>query len=172
MRKATKRRHWALLNPIEHAKYQAAKLTTAEWNAQMTPIVAALECIQRGEWDVKANWNPLFHCLNRIESMLHLKKVPDHGLIADCQRVFVQALKRRDTTGACALRADELATLREMTRTYGDLIREVSRADFQRAVAHTDANVNRIVNTRNTQGKTLHVNGALIELTDAPTATA
>lgn len=164
MRKSTKRQHWALINPIEHAAHQASTLSTAEWNAQLTPVIAALEQVQRGEWDARENWNPLFYCLNRIESMLHIKKASDHGLIADCQRAFVDALDRRNATGATSLKAGELAALKEMVSVYGDLLKEISRGDFQRACNHTDANVNRIAHSKNTTGRTLRVGGAVIEM--------
>lgn len=163
MRKSTRRKHWALVNPITHAQHQASTLSTAEWNTQMTPVIAALESIQRGEWDARENWNPLFYCLNRIESILSIKKVPDQGLIAECQATFVAALDRKNATGAQSLKAGELAKLREMVAVYGDLLREISRGDFQRACNHTDANVTRIL-SKKPSAQTLRVGGAVIEL--------
>ena len=163
MRKSKPRKQWALVNPITHATFQASRLTVGEWNTQLTPVIAALEAIQRGEWAVRANWTPLFYCLNRIESILTLKKVDDQGLIDECQAVFVDALERKEETGATALKAKELETLRWMVTVYGDLLREISHGDFSRACNHTDANMQRIVKSPPTHN-TRRIGGMVIEL--------
>lgn len=148
MRKRCVRKAWALVNPIEHAAYQASRLTVAEWNRQMAPVVTATEQLALGKWDPLRDWNPLFHALNRIESMLHIARMPDHGFIARAQDAFVSALDRQQRTGAKAFNADELSTIREVSQVYGDLLKEVTHRDFQAACAHTQANVDRITKQR------------------------
>lgn len=148
MKKQCKRKHWALINPIEHAQFQASLLTTAEWNEQMTPVIVAVEELSRGNWDPLEVWNKIFFALNRIESMVHIKHVADHGFINQAQQAFVTALDRQQATGARAFKADELATIRELVRIYGDLLKEISHRDFKAACAHTDANVQRIIRQR------------------------
>ena len=148
MKKRTKRTHWALINPIEHAQFQASRLTTAEWNEQMAPVITATEQLAKGNWNPLEDWNPMFFALNRIESMLHIKRASDGGFIAQAQQAFVTALDRQQQTGAKAFKADELATIREVARVYGDLLREITHRDFKAACAHTDANVMRIIRQR------------------------
>ena len=77
-RKRTNRKVWELIDPISHAAYQASKLTVAEWNTQMTPVLAAVESLRAGDWDPHENWQPMFEALMRIESILKLKHMPDH----------------------------------------------------------------------------------------------
>lgn len=143
MRKRTTRRVWSLIDPIAHAAYQASKLTAAEWNAQIVPVQVAIDALSRGEW-THATWEPVLECLNRIESMLALAHAPDHGFIMEAQNAIVAALERR-VTGVTALRANELAMLRQVAATYGDLLKEISHGQFARACAHTDANIARLL---------------------------
>jgi len=139
---------YALLNPITHAQYQSSLLTVAEWNTQIIPVQAAVDALSRGEW-TNETWQPLFECLNRIESMTKLNRVDAAEWINTAQDVMVTALDRRTNTGATAFKADELAKIREIVRTYGDLLKEVSHAQFYRACQHTNANISRILNNMN-----------------------
>lgn len=161
MKKQCKRKVWARLNPIEHAMFQASKLTTAEWNEQMAPVITATEQLAQGNWDPLEDWNPMFFALNRIESMLHIKRADDHGFIAEAQAAFVSALDRQQATGVKAFKAHELAMIREVANVYGDLLGEISHRDFKAAYAHTDANVQRILRQRGP--KTITKAGCVIE---------
>jgi hypothetical protein len=162
MKKRTKRTHWALVNPLEHAMFQASRLTVAEWNEQMAPVITATEQLAQGHWDPLEDWNPLFFALNRIESMLHIKRVDGKEFIDRAQQAFVTALDRQQKTGAKAFKADELATIREVSQVYGDLLREISHKDFKAACAHTDANVQRIIRQRGP--KTVSKGGCILEM--------
>ena len=144
MKKRTNRRVWNLIDPISHAAYQAAKLTQSEWNAQILPVQIAIDALSRGEWGHET-WGPVLECLNRIESMLALAKAPDHGFVSQAQTAMVAALDRQASSGVTALRASELATLREVLTTYGDLLKEISHGQFARACAHTNANMARLL---------------------------
>ena len=145
MRKRTVRRVWAKINPITHAMYQASKLSSADLDKQMTPVLLAIHHLSIGNWKPELYWQPIFEALNRIESMLKLARMPDHGLIARAQEVYVVCLQRYASTGVCAFRADELATVREVGDVYRDLLQEITHADFQAACAHTDANISRVI---------------------------
>lgn len=149
------------MTPFEYAQYQASNLTVPEWNEQMTPVIAAIEALSRGEWDVHENWQPLFFALNRIESMTKLKRVDVKEWVESCQAVFVTSLDRMNATGATAFKANELATIREIGQVYGDLLKEVTHKFFQEACAHTDANVQRIIKQRGPGVK--DIGGCLIE---------
>lgn len=162
MKKKCKRTHWALVNPIEHAQFQASKLTVAEWNEQMAPVITATEQLAQGHWNPLEDWNPLFFALNRIESMTYIKKVDAKDFISQAQQAFVSALDRQKTTGAKAFKADELATIREVAQVYGDLLREITHKDFKAARAHTDANVARIIRQRGP--KTVVKGGCIVEM--------
>lgn len=157
MKKQCKRKVWARLNPIEHAMFQASKLTTAEWNEQMAPVITATEQLAQGNWDPLEDWNPMFFALNRIESILHIKRADDYGFITEAQAAFVSALDRQQATGAKAFKAQ----IREVAKVYGDLLGEISHRDFKAACAHTDANVQRILRQRGP--KTITRAGCIIE---------
>ena len=144
MRKRTNRRVYQLLDPIAHASYQASKLTIPEWNTQMAPVLASIERLASGDWD-RENWQNLFETLNRIESILKLNRVSDQGLISRAQDAYSAALLRQQTLGAKAFKHDELQTIREVGEVYGDLLREVTHAQFKRARDHTIANLDRII---------------------------
>lgn len=160
MRKHTKRKVWLKVNPIEHAKYQASRLTVEEWNDQMTPVITALDRLSRGDWDKLECWQPMFECLNRIESMITLHRVDAIDFVKQAQSAMVEALNRQKHKGTQSFRAEELATLREVVSVYGDLLKEVTHAQFQRATAHTNANVTRILKNK---GKMKNVNDCVFE---------
>ena len=147
MRKRTQRKVWPLIDPITHAAYQASKLTVSEWNAQMLPVIKAVEALSKGQWE-RDNWSPVFECLNRIESITKIMHIDDFGLIGEAQKAYTTALLRRESTGASAFKASELATLREVGDVYGNLLGEISHAQFLKCCNHTNANVSRILNKR------------------------
>lgn len=160
MRKRTVRRVWRTdINPIQHAMHQASLLTIAEWNEQMAPVKVAVEALSQGNWDTRDNWQPMFEALNRIESMLKLRRMPDNGFINEAQDVFVAALGRFEATGAKAFRSDELSTLRDVAMVYGNLLKEITHAQLQATCDHTYANTQRI----KSQKSAIDVAGCLIE---------
>ncbi len=79
MRKKCNRKVWLKVNPIEHAKYQASLLTQAEWNDQMTPVIAALDRLSRGDWHKVECWQPMFECLNRTRWTVRSAWEPSHS---------------------------------------------------------------------------------------------
>ncbi len=160
MRKRTKRKEWALINPITHATYQASKLTIAELNAQRQPVIVALEQLMQGNWDKNESWQPMFECLNRIESLTKLNNVDAKDYISKAQGVFVAALSRHEKTGARAFKADELATMREIVTVYSDLLQECSHRQLQEAAKHTNANVDRILKQKSGR----QVAGCIVEM--------
>lgn len=148
-RKKCVRRVWRTdVDVLELAKLQASLLTPEQWCIQVMPVQAAMDELARGNWDNHECWQPMFECLNRIEAMLKLNKRPDHGFVQEVQTVFVVAMKRK-TTGVTAFRANELLTMRDMVKLYGDLLKEVTHKQFADACANTDANMIRIRNDKN-----------------------
>lgn len=146
-RKRTVRRVYDLVNPITHAAYQASKLSLAEWNVQILPVQIAVDCLSRGDWS-RDTWEPLFECLNRIESLTKLNHVDAKEFIERAQAAMVDPLDRMEKTGARAFKYNELSTIREIVSVYGDLLKEASHAQFASACRHTNANVDRIVRNR------------------------
>ena len=129
-RKRTVRRVWVKLDPITHAIYQASLLTVAEWNDQITPARVAVDQLAQGNWDTVDNWRPMFQALNRIEAMLKLKNMPDHGFIEVSQEVFTTALGRMEATGATAFKAEELA-IEQRARELLDYVGIANLADYK-----------------------------------------
>lgn len=146
-RKRTVRRVYDLINPITHALHQASKLTKAEWVVQIAPVQASVDQLSRGEW-ANDNWQPLFECLNRIESLLKLNRIKEDEWIDQAQGAMVEALDRRVLTGATAFKAGELAMIREVVTVYGDLLKEATHAQFAAACRHTNANISRILRNK------------------------
>jgi len=148
MRKHTKRKIWDLINPIPHAAYQASKLTKAEWVTQMVPVQTALDQLLQGNWNRMDCWQPMFECINRIESLTKLNRVDASEFINKVLKTYVIALDRQDKTGAKAFKAEEIATMREVVQVYGGLLSECTHRQFQNACRHTNANTKRILSER------------------------
>jgi hypothetical protein len=145
MRKHTKRKVWDLINPLPWATYQVSKLTKAEMNEQRIPVQIALDQLLQGNWSRLDCWQPMFECLNRIESLTKLNRVDASEFIDQAQKVYCSALEREEKTGAKAFKAEEIATLREVVQVYGDLLGECTHKQFHDACKHTNANTQRIV---------------------------
>lgn len=146
-RKFCRRKVYTLANgltPFEVAMHNASKLTAAEWDEQYLPIAVTVEELMRGEWDFGENWSPMLECLRRIKTMLDLKKMPDHGLVAEAEVAFATALNRQKATGARAFKADELRILREVANVYGDLLKEVTHGEFAQACRKTKDHFTRL----------------------------
>jgi signal transduction histidine kinase len=156
-RKRTVRRVYDLIDPIAHAAYQASRLTEAEWNRQVIPVQVAVDQLAQGNW-TNEHWQSIFECLNRIESMVKLNRIKAQEWIDDAQLAMVQALDRRELTGATAFKAHELATIREILSIYGDLLKEVSHLQFANACRHTTANMTRILSNK----KQMHQTGSCV----------
>ncbi len=156
-RKRTVRRVYDLIDPIAHAAYQASRLTEAEWNRQVIPVQVAVDQLSQGNW-TNEHWQSIFECLNRIESMVKLNRIKAQEWIDDAQLAMVQALDRRELTGATAFKAHELATIREILTVYGDLLKEVSHLQFANACRHTTANMTRILSNK----KKMHQTGSCV----------
>lgn len=146
-RKRTVRRMYLLVNPITHAAYQASKLSLEEWNVQILPVQIAIDCLSRGQWN-RDTWQPLFECLNRIESLTKLNHVDAKEFIDRAQAAMVDPLDRLEQTGARAFRHNELSTIREILQVYGDLLKEASHRQFAEACRHTNANVDRLLRNK------------------------
>lgn len=146
MKKKCIRKVWGLIDPIAHATYQASKLTTAEWNKQIIPVQSAIDRLISGDWDNYECWQPMFECLNRIESLVKLNRIKDtQDWIESAQDAMTLALDRNRLTGALAFKSEEMAILRCVVATYGDLLAEVTHKQLQDACQHTNANVDRIL---------------------------
>ena len=151
MRKQCKRTHWIAdpeFSPMQRAAHNAARLTDAEWVEQVLPVQVAVDQLCQGNWSMEHCWAPIFECMTRIESMLKLKRAADHGLIDDGQQVFVSTMDRMNATGSTAFRADEMKVIREIGQVYGGLLKEITHKEFRDAIAHSRANVKRIVNQK------------------------
>lgn len=159
-RKRTVRRVWAEINPITHAMFQVSKLTTDEWNRQILPVQVAVDRLSQGDWHKDDCWQPVFECLNRIESMVRLYRLDDGGFIDRAQGAMVSALDREEATGARAFRAPELLAMRDLVSHYGSLLKEVSHAQFSRATTHTNANISRVLREKS---KLLQVGGCVFD---------
>ena len=61
---------------------------------------------------------------------------------------MVQAMDRKQQTGAMAFKVTELAMVREIVSVYGDLLKECTHAQFAAACRHTNANVSRILSNK------------------------
>lgn len=146
-RKRTVRRVYDLVCPITHAAYQASTLTPTEWQTQMKPVIVAVDQLAQGIW-TNDTWQPLFECLNRIESLTKLNHVKAQDWIDKAQQAMVTALDRRTLTGVTAFKADELAMIHEVKALYGDLLKECSHRQFAEACRHTNANISRILSNK------------------------
>lgn len=120
-------------------------LSPAQWNQQIIPVQAAVNGLLDGDWRGMSNWGPVIECINRIESLLKLARMPDNGFVDEIRVVCVESMERFGSSGAKSFRHGELKLIRELVSVYGDLLKEVKTKQFNLAIAHEHANRARIL---------------------------
>ncbi len=137
MRKRTKRKIWALLDPIAHSivgasytpRQTLAKLRLTEY--------AALESITKGVGTIQ-DWRTLVDVLNLAETMARHGVGPEVlPVCAKAQEGLHKAAERYATTMRIILDGPSIQAVRELLE-YADLQQgSVTRAEFERYVQKT-----------------------------------
>lgn len=137
MRKSCKRKIWALVDPIQHAR-EGACITTGQELAQVRGIeLSALEAMASGK-GTRDHWQQLVDMLNICETMA--KGGVGHEALEYCQqaeRELLAAAKRYQESKCMELTLVGINALREVY-AYHDLQRiSISRGEYDRWIKRT-----------------------------------
>lgn len=92
------------------------------------------------------DWRHVFDAINMAEAWVQMGVASDAtGAIAALQDVVVAIMDRARATGTRALRAPELAALRDFAATYADLLVGVTHSEYFQAQERVEQRVRRVL---------------------------
>lgn len=136
-RKRTIRRHWALLNPIQHAIEGCAITPDAALSNLKLRELSSLDAMVHGRGGLQ-EWSDISAAMNLCETMARGGVGPE--ALPYCQTVekdLIAAARRYESTGAMGLTATGIEATRAMLE-YHDLQRKsISRGEYERFIQTT-----------------------------------
>jgi hypothetical protein len=137
MRKKTKRKHWNLIDPIQHGIIGAAITQRDKLDKLRMLEYSALEAITKGQGTV-ADWRTLVDVLNLSEMMGKNGVGPE--VLPICQKAqegLHKAAMRYQETMKMGLDGEAIKAIRELLE-YADLQQgSISRSEFERYIQKT-----------------------------------
>ena len=138
MRKGTKRRVWALINPLVHALEGATIAPRDKLDKLRLTEYSALDSITKGHGTIQ-DWHTLTQVLNLSETMAR------HGIGRDevlpvcekAQKALHEAALRYQKTMKLGLTGEGIKAIRELIQ-YADLQQSsISRSEFEKYIEKT-----------------------------------
>jgi len=138
MRKQTKRKVWALLDPITHALTGAAITQRDKLDKLRMLEYSALDAITKGQGTIH-DWRTLVDVLNLSETMAR-NGIGKDEVLPVCQKAqeaLHQAALRFQSTKRMGLSGEGIQSIRELIQ-YADLQQSsISRSEFERYIQKT-----------------------------------
>jgi len=138
MRKRTKRKIWALIDPITHAIVGASITHRERLDKLRMMEYSALESITKGNGTIH-DWRTLVDVLNLSETMAR-NNIGKDEVLPVCQKAqdaLHQAAERYQRTMSLGLTGEGIQAVRDLIE-YADLQQSsISRADFEKYIQKT-----------------------------------
>ena len=138
MRKQTKRKVWALIDPLTHAIVGASITHRDKLDKLRMMEYSALESITKGNGTIH-DWRTLVDVLNLCETMAR-HNIGKDEVLPVCQKAqdaLHQAAERYQRTMSIGLTGEGIQAIRELLE-YADLQQSsISRADFEKYIQKT-----------------------------------
>ena len=136
-RKKTKRKHWNLIDPIQHGIIGAAITQRDKLDKLRTLEYSALESITKGQGTVQ-DWRTLVDVLNLSETMARGGIGPEVLPVCEkAQEALHKAARRYHETMRMGLDGTGIQAIRELIE-YADLQQSsISRSEFERYIQKT-----------------------------------
>lgn len=136
-RKHTRRRHYALVNPIEHAIAGAAITPAAQLDRLRLLELAAIDAFAHGK-ATRDDWRSIADMSNVAETMAGMGIGPEAlGAVRAVETALEDAHRRYTATGRVGTTGPGLQAMRDL-QEYHDLQRtSVDRSTYERAIQAT-----------------------------------
>lgn len=136
------------INPTAHmmAMQGACRLNADDAAQRAVRVRMALDVISRGR-GTTADWRELFDAVNLAEELVRMRLVPREAqdTVSQVQAVVVAVLDRQRATGTRALRAPELATLRDFSADWADVCGGITHRELFEAEERVARRVRRVL---------------------------
>lgn len=137
MRKQTKRKHYDLVNVIDHAIAGAAITDESRLNQLKTVELSSLEALSKGQGRVNEWWD-MTNVLNIAETMALAGIGPEVLPYCEAAQIELQAAaKRYEATGKMGLTGAGIQAMRELISFHDLQRRSVCRAEYFRHIKRT-----------------------------------
>ena len=134
MRKRTRRKHWALVNPIQHAIEGAAITPEDKLNQLQLRELAAIDAFAKGVAGLK-DWQDIVDMANLCELMAANGVGPEAAdICATLQACMVEAARRYERTKKMGITGPGLQAMREVFEYHHLQRTSISRAEYERFI--------------------------------------
>jgi hypothetical protein len=134
MRKRTKRKIFALVNPLTHAIEGAAITDTRALDRLRIMELSALEAFRTGA-AVKSDWDTLANLMNLTETMAREGIGPEALPVCErAQTALVAAWDRHHASGRMGLDGPGLQALRELAEYHDAQRTSISRSKYEECI--------------------------------------
>lgn len=136
------------VNPTAHlvAIMGAAWMSKTDVIKRATVLRDAVECAAKGV-ALQGDWRLIFDCINVTEELARMKVVQGQDVIEALQNTIADLMDRQKATGTKALRASELAALRDFAADYAEIMSGVTQQQYMTAQRGVEDRIRRILST-------------------------
>lgn len=136
-RKRCKRKVWALLNPLEHAKAGACITSRADLDTLLIRELSSLDSFTTGSARV-AEWSDMVNVNNLTQTLAGMGV--GYEAMPDCHKAeagLIEAASRYKNTGRMGLTGPSIQALRSVIWWHDIQRSSISRAEYEKAIKLT-----------------------------------
>jgi hypothetical protein len=134
------------VNPTAHlmAMMGACALSRDDVLIRADNLRAKVELVAQGK-ATQDDWRWIFDCLNAVEELCLMKIARGLEVVESVQELMAEVLDRQKTTGTKALRASELAALRDFAADYTAILSGVTQQQYMTAQRRVEDRIRRVL---------------------------
>jgi len=134
------------VNPTAHlmAMMGACALSRDDVLIRADNLRAKVELIAQGK-ATQDDWRWVFDCINAVEELCRMKIAQGLDVVESLQEVMAEVLDRQKATGTKALRASELAALRDFAADYTEILSGVTQQQYMTAQRRVEDRIRRVL---------------------------
>lgn len=134
------------VNPTAHlmAMMGACALSRDDVLIRADNLRAKVELVAQGK-ATQDDWRWIFDCLNAVEELCLMKIAQGLDVVESLQEVMAEVLDRQKATGTKALRASELAALRDFAADYTEILSGVTQQQYMTAQRRVEDRIRRVL---------------------------
>jgi hypothetical protein len=146
MKKPRKKYRPIPVNPRAYlvAMMGACSLSRDDVLIRAESLHSKVELIAQGK-ATQDDWRWVFDCINAVEELCRMKIAQGLDVVESLQEVMAEVLDRQKATGTKALRASELAALRDFAADYTEILSGVTQQQYMTAQRRVEDRIRRVL---------------------------
>ena len=136
------------INPMAHlgAMMGAACMSRDDTLVRSMALRDAVEKASKGA-ATRDDWRLIFDCINLVDQLARMRVLQGLDVLEALQETVMQVMDRQRDTGTKALRAQELAALRDFAADYATVLRSVTRQQYAQAQRAVEDRIRRMLSS-------------------------